>query len=130
MIARFSFVAALVLGAGSAIAQGTAPAPAMPDMAAAYESARNQLGVLTYCQEQGHIDGKAVEVQTKLLGMIPAGDAAKGDAAEELGKKGTVSAMGVERSLADAAKEQNTDEAALCKQMDTLIQQMAAQLPG
>lgn len=128
MIARFSFVAALVLGAGSAIAQDSAPA--MPDMGAAYESARNQLGVLTYCQDQGHIDGAAVEVQNKLLGLIPVGDTAKGDAAEALGKSGTVSAMGIERSLADAAKEQNTDEAALCKQMDTLIQQMAAQLPG
>lgn len=130
MIARFTFVTAFALSAGVAMAQEAATPPAMPDMGAAYESARNQLGVLTYCQEQGHIDGKAVETQTKLLSMIPAGDTAKGDAAEELGKKGTVSAMGVERSLDDAAKEQNTDVAALCKQMDALLAQMAAQLPG
>ena len=62
--------------------------------------------------------------------MIPAGDTAKGDAAEAKGKEGTVSAMGVERSLADASKEQNTTEEALCKQMDALLQQLAAQIPS
>lgn len=129
MIARFTIATVFALTAGVAMAQDAAT-PAMPDMGAAYESARNQLGVLTYCQEQGHIDGKAVETQTKLLTMIPAGDTAKGDAAEELGKTGKVSAMGVERSLEDAATEQNTDVAALCKQMDALLAQMVSRLPG
>ncbi|QFQ86899.1 hypothetical protein F8A10_05335 [Paracoccus kondratievae] len=139
MIARFATVSALALGlsAGIALAQEAAPAaPEAPaaipgqDAGAAYESARNQLGVLSYCQEKGYIDGKAVEVQTKLLAMIPAGDTAKGDAAEAKGKEGTVSAMGVERSLSDAAKEQNTTEEALCKQMDGLLQQLASQVPA
>ncbi len=144
MIARSAFLTALALSglaAGAALAQDAAPAApatteapaaAAPaaDMGAAYESARNQLGVLIYCQEQGHIDGAAVETQTKLLTMIPAGDTAKGDAAEAKGKEGTVSAMGVERSLADASKEQNTTEEALCKQMDALLQQLAAQIPS
>lgn len=118
---------------GAAFAQEAAPAEApvvTQDPGAAYESARNQLGVLSYCQENGHIDGAAVETQTKLLTMIPPGDAAKGDAAEAKGKEGTVSAMGVERSLADAAKEQNTTEDALCKQMDALLKQLAAQMPS
>lgn len=105
-------------------------APAVQDSGAAYESARNQLGVLNYCQDQGFIDGKAVETQTKLLAMIPAGDTAKGDAAEAKGKEGTVAAMGVERTLADAAKEKNTTEDALCKQMDALLQQLASQVPA
>jgi|GEM_PF-756411 len=152
MIARSAILPALALAAsaltaGIASAQEAAPAaPAAPatapataeapaaapvqDNGAAYESARNQLGVLTYCQEKGFIDGKAVETQTKLLTMIPAGDTAKGDAAEAKGKDGTVSAMGVERSLADAASEQKTTEDALCKQMDTLLQQLAAQVPS
>lgn len=108
----------------------TAPAPAAQDSGAAYESARNQLGVLGYCQNKGYIDAKAVETQTKLLAMIPAGDTAKGDAAEAKGKEGTVSAMGVERTLADAAKEKNTTEDALCKQMDALLQQLASQVPA
>ena len=153
MIARFAILPALALGliAGTAMAQDAAPAaPEAPaeapapapapaeapaaapaqDNGAAYESARNQLGVLAYCQEQGHIDGKAVEIQTKLLAMIPAGDAAKGDAAEAKGKEGTVSAMGVERTLADAATEQNTTEEALCKQMEGLLEQLASQVPA
>jgi hypothetical protein len=146
MIARFAILPTLALGltAGLALAQETAPAdPAAPpatteapaavpaqDNGAAYESARNQLGVLAYCQEQGHIDGTAVEIQTKLLAMIPAGDTAMGDAAEAKGKEGTVSAMGVERTLADAATEQNTTEEALCKQMEGLLQQLASQVPA
>ena len=111
----------------------TAEAPAAPtaaDAGAAYESARNQLGVLTYCQEKGFINAEAVATQNKLLTMIPPGDTAKGDAAEAKGKEGTVSAMGVERSLADAAKEQSTTEDALCKQMDALLKQLATQVPS
>ena len=137
MIRAFVVLPALVLSAGFAMAQtATTEAPAAPaapvgmDASVAYESARNQLGVLEYCQEQGHIDGKAVEIQTKLLTLIPEGDKAKGDAAQEKGKTGTVSAMGVEQSLETAAQAQNSTTEALCKQMDTMIQQLAAQLPS
>ncbi|MFC3528241.1 pore-forming ESAT-6 family protein [Paracoccus mangrovi] len=141
MIARSAILTALAvagLTAGAAFAQEATPAapaeqpaaPAAQDPGAAYESARNQLGVLMYCQENGHIDASAVETQTKLLAMIPPGDAAKGDAAEAKGKEGTVSAMGVERSLSDAATEQKTTEDALCKQMDALLKQLAAQMPS
>ncbi|KGJ06170.1 hypothetical protein SAMN04487972_104123 [Paracoccus halophilus] len=144
MIARSAILTALAvagLTAGATMAQEAAPqaapettqapaaaAPAQ-DLGAVYESARNQLGVLTYCQDNGHIDGSAVETQTRLLTMIPPGDAAKGDAAEAKGKAGTVSAMGVERSLAEAASEQSTTEAALCQQMDALLKQLASQMP-
>lgn len=143
MIARSAFLSALAmlaLTAGTAMAQATAPAtpaadPAAagesgPDTSAAYESARNQLGVLSYCQGKGFIDGKAVETQVRLLAMIPPGDRVKGDAAETKGKTGTVAAMGVERSLSEAASEQKTSEEALCKQMDVLLHQLAAQIPA
>lgn len=120
MIGRsFGMAAAFVLAAG--MVQAQAPAPGMDDAVAA---AKNQLGVLEYCQAAGHIDGKAVEVQTRMFGMLPpASDAAKVEAAYEKGKAGTVSAMGVEQALPEAAKSQNTDEAALCKQMAALINQ-------
>lgn len=134
MFRRFSFLPVLALTAGVALAQETetpaAPAAPQLDAGMAYESARNQLGVLKYCQAQGHIDGKAVEIQEKLLTLIPAGDATKGDAAEAKGAEGTVSAMGAEQTLDGAATAQGTTVEALCKQMDTMIQQLAAQLPG
>lgn len=137
MIRAFSILPALVLTAGVALAQdATAPAatdaPAVApqmDAAMAYESARNQLGVLKHCQAEGHIDGTAVEIQEKLLALIPVGDTAKGDAAEEKGAAGTVSGMGTEMALTDAATAQNSTVDALCKQMDTMIQQLASQLP-
>lgn len=152
MIARsaiFPALAFFAMTATGALAQETAPAatpapaataaPAQAapsadvvqtDTSAAYESARNQLGVLSYCQSKGFIGAKAIETQTKLLAMIPPGDSAMGDAAETKGKAGTVSAMGVERSLSEAATEQKTSEEALCKQMDVLLHQLAAQIPA
>ncbi|WP_018001251.1 pore-forming ESAT-6 family protein [Paracoccus sp. N5] len=115
---------ALALFAGAAVAQ-TAPSP---DMAVA--AAKNQLGVLEYCQTEGHIDGTAIETQTKIMAMFPAAqDEAAVEASYEKGKTGTVSAMGVEQSLADAAKAQGADEAALCKQIAQAVEQAAAQLP-
>ncbi len=115
---------ALALFAGAAVAQ-TAPSP---DMAVA--AAKNQLGVLEYCQTEGHIDGTAIETQTRIMAMFPAAqDEAAVEASYEKGKTGTVSAMGVEQSLADAAKAQGADEAALCKQIAQAVEQAAAQLP-
>ncbi|MDQ7777883.1 MAG: pore-forming ESAT-6 family protein [Paracoccus aminovorans] len=115
---------ALALFAGAAVAQ-TAPSP---DMAVA--AAKNQLGVLEYCQTEGHIDGTAIETQTRIMAMFPAAqDEAAVEASYEKGKAGTVSAMGVEQSLADAAKAQSADEAALCKQIAQAVEQAAAQLP-
>lgn len=139
LLSALTLLSAGVAGAQeqAAPAPQTAPAATPTDSAAApqdsgatYESARNQLGVLIYCQEKGFIDAAAVETQNRLLAMIPPGDTAKGDAAEAKGKAGTVSAMGVERSLADAAKEQNSSEEALCKQMDALLKQLASQVPA
>lgn len=140
MFRVLSILPALALTAGAAFAQDAAApeaatteapaAAAQMDAGMAYESARNQLGVLKYCQAEGHIDGKAVEIQEKLMTMIPAGDTAKGDAAEEKGAAGTVSAMGNEMTLSDAATQQGSSIEALCKQMDAMIQQLGAQLPG
>lgn len=104
--------------------------PAMPDPQAAYDAARNQQGVLTYCQDQGHIEGEAVEIQGRMLELIPAGDVPMGDAAEASGKEGRVVGMGVDMTLADAATQQGTTEAALCQQMDAMIKQAGAQLPA
>ena len=112
--------------AGAALAQ---TAPTEPDMDDAVAGAKNQLGVLEYCQAAGHIDDTAVEIQTKMIAMLPAAiDTAQADAGYAKGKSGTVSAMGVEQSLSDSAKTQGTDEAALCKQMAEMMVQAAQQM--
>ena len=122
---------ALALGfaltAGLAAAQETAPQQD-PDMAVS--AAQNQLGVLEYCVAEGHIDGAAVETQNELITMMPAAtDQDAVDAAYAKGQEGTVSAMGVEQSLADAAEQQGAEEAALCTQLASLVQQAGEQLP-
>ena len=123
---RFS-LAGLFLGASvtAAFAQAS---PEQIEMA--YNAARNQLGVLKYCQDKGYTDGGAVDVQTKLLAMIPApSDATKGDAAEEAGKQGKVAAMGIDQDIATSAKAQNVSEEKLCQTMADMVKQAGAQLP-
>lgn len=127
LIARTALIASFLAAASVASAQtATQPAPTADDAVAA---AKNQLGVLEYCQHAGHIDGKATDVQLRMLGMLPqADDTAKVDAAYAKGQEGTVSAMGVEQSLADAAKAQGAEEGALCQRMAQMVEQAGTQL--
>ncbi len=121
-------VAGLFMGAGMASAFAQQPTPEQMEMA--YNAARNQLGVLKYCQEKGFTDGAAIEVQSKLIALIPApADAAKADAAEESGKQGKVSAMGMEQDLATSAKAQNISEEQICKTLADTVSKAGAQLP-
>ena len=129
MIRKFSIVAALAVLAQPVLAQDEA-AIAETDPAAAYEAARNQLGILKYCQAQGFTDGQAVAVQERVLGMIEQGDAAAGDEAEAKGAEGVVSAMGAEVTLTDSAEQQGTTPEAQCQQIAGLVTQMGEQLPA
>ncbi|SPL65044.1 pore-forming ESAT-6 family protein [Ochrobactrum soli] len=117
----------LFLGANltAALAQAT---PEQMEMA--YSAARNQLGVLTYCKDKGYTDDAAIEIQNKMLGLIPPpADTAKAEAAEETGKQGKVSVMGMEQDLATSAKAQNVSEEKLCQTMADAVKQAGAQLP-
>ena len=96
MFRQIAFAAGLSMAATAGFAQtaetpaqggGAAPAQKAPqaariDPAAAYEAARNQLGILKYCQSQGFSGAEAVSAQQKLVGMLPEGDAQAGAAAE------------------------------------------------
>ena len=117
---------------GLALTSAALPAIAQTAMTAddAIAAAKNQLGVLEYCQTAGHIDDTAVATQLRILEMMPAPeDEARIEAAYDAGKAGTVSALGVEQTLEAAATAQNSDEATLCTQMATLLEQAASQLP-
>lgn len=122
---------ASVTFAGAAFAQEAAPvAPAAPSMEDTYASARNQLGVLEYCQTAGFVDGTPIDVQNRMLELIPAPEnTAAADAAYAKGKEGTVSAMGTEQTLADVATAQSATEESLCKQIGELVAQAGSQLP-
>mgnify|MGYP006900033181 CR=1 FL=1 len=143
MFRHIALAAALSLAAPAAFAQDTAPAPtdaapadAAPapeaagiDPAQAYLAARNQLGILKHCQEQGFSGAEAVAAQEKMIGMLPAGDTAAGDEAETKGAAGTVSIGGTEVNLEEAATGQGTTVEAQCKQIEAAVNQVAAQLP-
>ena len=93
------------------------PALAQTDqIAMAHTVAANQLGLLQYCQGQGDVDASAVEAERSMIGRMPP-SAAPTDAAEALGRKGTLSANGTTMTLASMAGSHNTTVSALCKQM-------------
>lgn len=124
-----AFVASFGI-AGIAAARDAATPPAAPSLEDTYASARNQLGVLEYCQAAGFVEAEAIEVQNRMLGMIPVpDDTSAADAAYAKGKEGTVSAMGTEQSLADVAAAQSSTEEALCEQIGALVTQAGSQLP-
>ena len=96
----------------------------------AYQAGRNQLGVLTYCSDKGYVGSDVVEIQKKMLGLIPApADKSGGDEAEAQGKKGVISAMGMTQDIEALAKMQNGTPAAFCKQIGDALKQAGAALP-
>lgn len=132
---RLSIIAAaLLLATAPASVRAQAPAAPSPQQQAEmlrmmHLAGRNQLGVLQYCQSQGSVAADVVALQRRLLGMLPPAQVEGLDAAEATGKGGVVEVAGTRVSLADAAKAQNTTPDAMCKQMATMLQAQAAQLP-
>lgn len=132
MFRHIALALGMTLSVPAAFAQEagqSAEAPAA-DPAAAYEAARNQLGILKYCNEQGFSGTEAVAAQEQMIGMLPAGDATAGATAEEQGAAGTVAIGGNEIALADAAQQQGTTVEAQCKLIEAAVNQVAAQLPA
>lgn len=129
MFRHIALALGMTLTVPAAFAQ-EAGQPAAADPAAAYEAARNQLGILKYCNQQGFSGTEAVAAQEQMIGMLPAGDAAAGTTAEERGAAGTVSIGGNEIELAAAAEQQGTTVEAQCKLIEAAVNQVAAQLPA
>ena len=137
MIRKIAFAMGLGLLPAAVVAQDAAapgqdaPAQAAPaDPGTTYEAARNQLGILQYCQEQGFTGAEAVEAQGKLVGLLQGGDEAVGSAAEEKGAQGTVSVGGTEVSLADAVEERGSTVEATCQQIEAAVNEIAPTLPA
>ena len=126
--------AALLALALPALAQAPAPqAPAGPtpeQLKTIYEAARNQQGVFEYCQAAGHIEASTVALQTRIMANLPKPqDTSGGEAAYARGKAGAIVVGPQSVTLADAAKGQNTTEAALCQRMGDSVKQAGASLP-
>ncbi|MBW7055208.1 pore-forming ESAT-6 family protein [Paracoccus bogoriensis] len=131
MIRHIALVLGVSLTAPAAIAQeAAAPEGAAVDAAATYEAARNQLGILKYCQAQGFTGDEAVAVQTRLVGMIPAGDTAAGDAAEARGTEGVIAIGDTQITLAEAVAGQGGTVEGTCKEIETAVNEVGASLPA
>jgi hypothetical protein len=128
-LSRHSFSALVIVAAlstgSSALAQNQAD-----QLATAYQAGRNQLGILGYCAEKGHVGADVVDVQRKVLALIPPpADKSAGDTAEAAGKKGTIAMMGVTQDLDTIAKAQGGSAATYCKQIGDVVLKAAASLP-
>jgi len=121
-------VAALAQTADAPEAQPQAPQTM--DSAATYQAARNQLGILKYCNAEGYSGEEAIESQAKLVGMLPGEDEEAGAAAEQKGEAGTVSIGEAEMSLEDAAASQNSNVEETCKQIEAAVNQVAPTMPA
>lgn len=89
--------------------------------AQAIAAAKNQLGVLEYCQAGGYVDGAAVERQAAMFAKLSvSADAQVVDRAYAKGRSGIVSGLGIEQPLTEAASQQGIDVATLCRQVAAL----------
>lgn len=131
MIRSIAIALGLTLTPAAVLAQ-EAGAPAMqePDTGATYEAARNQLGILQYCQDQGFTGAEAVAAQTQLIGLLPQGDTTAGTAAEEKGAEGMVAVGEAELSLADAAESRGNTVEVTCQQIEAAVNEVAPSLPA
>ncbi len=96
-------------------------------MAMMKQAAANQLGLLEYCQAQGAVDDKPVATQREIMAQLPASTAPT-DAAEALGKQGSLSVNGQTITLTSAATAHNTTVDAMCKQIGGAVVQAAAMM--
>lgn len=118
-----------ILAVAAVLAAPAAHAQAAMDGVRA--AAANQVGVLQYCQAQGHAGADAVTAGRDALARMPASAGAT-DAAETLGRQGTVLMPdGTQAPLASVAGQYNTSPATMCKQMaDAALQADAAAKSG
>ena len=132
-----AFTATLTIALAPCLAHAQAPAPLPPGAPPGQEAmlqmmhlaAHNQLGVLRYCQDQGSVGTDVVELQGRIIGMLPPATVAGEDQAEADGKTGVVEFAGNKVAMADAAKARNTTVDAMCKQIAGMLQAQAGNIP-
>ncbi|WNJ93289.1 pore-forming ESAT-6 family protein [Bosea sp. 685] len=123
-----------IVAASAFLASGASALAQTPTQAdqlkLAYQAGRNQLGILSYCNDKGFVGSDVIDIQKKLLGMVPVpADKSGGDAAEAQGRTGTIAAMGIQQNIEAIAKAQNATAETYCKQIGAVITQMGAALP-
>jgi hypothetical protein len=66
-----------------------APVASADETQQLYNSSRNQLGLIKYCVEQGHLAGETAESYQKIVSVLPTpASTSEGDQYEEEGAKG------------------------------------------
>ena len=89
-----------------------------------YNSARNQLGLIKYCVENGHAPAETVAAYEKIITMLPAAsDAATSEKYEAEGVKGNSYDGSQTVSLTDIATAMGSTVAAHCSQYEMLTKQ-------
>jgi hypothetical protein len=104
-------LAAATLGAAIAAMPARAATDPRDPAHAAYLAAYNQLGILEYCEQHGYVDASVVELQTRMMSLLPTPTDASGAAeAQAAGRDGTIEAGEQTMSIADASAGEGTAE--------------------
>lgn len=91
--------------------------------------AHNQLGVLTYCETQGFIDDLAIQIQNKVIEMLPeAENLEDAEKAFETGLSGHIQAHGLDMMIDEAAEIRGGDARGYCREVSRLLVQAGASL--
>ena len=132
-VTRVATLCAAILMPAAALAQTpqvpTTPGGQQEIMKTMHLAAHNQLGLIEFCQAQGSVGPDVVALQKRMLTMLPPAQVDGLDDAEAAGKKGVVQFAGNTVDIRDAAKAQNTTPDAMCKQIGSMLESQAANLP-
>ena len=89
-----------------------------------YNSARNQLGLIKYCAENGHVPAETVDAYEKIIAMLPAAsDVAESEKFEAEGVKGNSYDGTQTVSLEEITVATGSTVAAHCSQYEMLTKQ-------
>lgn len=122
-IAVLAAALGLVVAAGPLSAQETG---AEDQARAAYLAAYNQLGILEYCASQGYVPADAVELQSKMMALLPTPpDPSGAPEAQETGRQGTIAAGDQTMDITGAGTAET-----ICKEIGDAVTTAAAGLPS
>jgi hypothetical protein len=106
---------------------GQPPAMTADMQAAMHLAARNQLGVLEYCQASNAVGPDVVAMQRQQIAQLPPAPVAGLDQAEATGRQGIIQAGSQQVPLAQVAQSHGTTVAALCGQIAAMLRETGPQ---
>jgi hypothetical protein len=121
----FPTKAAMLLGLAACAMARPAAAQTQQDIAILHIAAANQLGLLEYCAAHHSVDDDVVEMQRTMMMMLPPMQIQGATQAEALGRQGVALVNNQQLPMSEAAKHFKTTEDKMCKNLATMVVNLA-----